>query len=348
LTFELLNNEQRTTINDKRHTKNDKRHHPMTDLSIIIVCYKGWEPLKKCLDALDSFTGNAFSLEVLIVDNKSDDDTIIEIERNFPKFRFIYNTINGGFANGCNLGAKNASGEFLLFLNPDTVASESAIYKLLLTAKQNPDYGIVSCRQINESGKEGKVTGEFPSIFNLTGFQRAIFKHRKPRTANSQPELDFPDWVSGSVILIRSELFNKLNGFDEDFWMYFEDVDLCKRVSETRKKIAYCRNITIEHNHGGSSRFNLVTASLTKTEVYISRHLYISKNKKTIEKILIQLFLVLNNLITGGIMALIGLLLFFVPKLFLRTLIYFRLLNYYFRALIWLSWVSTLSVNFHK
>lgn len=320
----------------------------MTDLSIIIVCFKGWEPLKKCLGALDKFTGNTFSHEVIIVDNKSDDETIISIERKFPKFRFIYNTVNGGFANGCNLGARKASGEFLLFLNPDTVASESAIYKLLQVAKQNPGYGIVSCRQINKSGKESRVTGAFPSILNLTGFQRAIFKDRKHQTANPLPERDFPDWVSGSVILMSSELFNKLNGFDEDFWMYFEDVDICKRVSETGKKIAFCRNITIEHNHGGSSRINMKTKSLTKTEVYISRHLYINKHKNFIENILIQLFLVINNLISGGIIALIGLLLFFIPKLFLRSLIYFRLLNYYFRSLVRLSWVSPLSVNFHK
>ncbi len=286
----------------------------MTDLSIIIVCHKGWERLIKCLHALDSFTGKAFSHEVIIVDNKSEDVTIFDLEKKFPKFRFIYNTVNGGFANGCNLGARNASGKFLLFLNPDTVATESEIGKLLQVAGQNPDYGIVSCRQVNETGKEGNAEGVFPSFFNLTGFQRAIFKHlgpptahREPHTASRTPDIDFPDWVSGSVILIRHELFTKVNGFDEDFWMYFEDVDLCKRVSETGAKIAFCRNITIEHNHGGSSRINLKTASLTKTQVHISRHLYISKHKKSTAKIMIQIFLVLNNLISGGIMAIIGL-----------------------------------------
>lgn len=327
----------------------------MTDLSIIIVCYKGWDRLNKCLDSLNSFSGKSFTSEVIIVDNKSDDNIILEIADRFPRFRFIFNEINGGFANGCNLGARNSSGEFLLFLNPDTVASESEIEKLLNVAKQNPAFSIVSCRQVNEYRKESISAGPFPSIFNLTGFQRAILQRPKPDTRDltpvarrPTPDISYPDWVSGSVILIRRESFIKLGGFDEDFWMYFEDVDLCKRVRNVHEEIAYCSDITIEHNHGGSSRVNLRTASLTKTEVNISRHVYISKHKTGFEKILIQTFLVINNLLSGGIMATFGLMFFFIPKLFSRTLIFFRLIGYYAGAATRLSWLSPRSVNFHN
>lgn len=313
----------------------------MTDLSIIIVSYKGWERLTKCLEALNSFTGKNFSTEVIVVDNRTDDETILKIEERFQKFRFIHNKINGGFANGCNLGGKNAGGEFLLFLNPDTVASESELEKLLNIAKQNPAFSILSCRQVNENGKECIVSGPFPQFFNLTGFQRAVF-------GRLTPEFSFPDWISGSVVMIRKELFQKLKGFDEDFWMYFEDVDLCRRVRNIPGEIAFCRNITIEHNHGGSSRINLKTASLTKTEVHISRHIYISKHKTGLDRVLIQTFLIINNLISGGLMALLGLLFFFVPKVFVRTLIYFRLISYYTGSLFRLSWISPRSVNFHK
>jgi GT2 family glycosyltransferase len=330
----------------------------MKDLSIITVCYKGWERLNSCLVALDSISGEKFKSEIIVVDNKSGDETILKTEEQFPGFRFIKNEINGGFANGCNLGAKNASGEFLLFLNPDTVATESEIENLLNTAKQNPGWTIVSCRQVNEKGKESVAFGPFPSLFNITGFQRAIFGHKhsalpdiadgKPDADNNQSEIFYPDWVSGSVLLIRSDTFKKLGGFDEDFWMYFEDVDLCRRVRKIEGEIAFCRNITIEHNHGGSSRISLETTSLTKTEVSISRHVYISKHKTGFEKHFIQIFLVCNNLISGGIMALIGLLLFFIPKLFSRTLIYYRLIRYYTGSLLRLSWISPRSVNFFK
>lgn len=320
----------------------------MTDLSIIIVCYKGWSRLYKCLEALDSFSGTNFRTEVIVVDNKSEDEEILKIEKQFPKFRFIYNKINGGFANGSNLGALHASGDFILFLNPDTVATEAELEKLLNIAKQHREFTVVSCKQVNESGKESIAYGPFPDLFNLTGFERAIFKSLKQQTSKTLPDISFPDWISGSVVLIRHDFFNTLKGFDEDYWMYFEDVDLCKRIRNSNGKVAFCNFVTIEHNHGGSSRTNLKTTTLTKTEVYISKHVYISKNKSGIEKYLIQVFMVLNNLISGGLMALLGLLFFFVPKIYSRAMIYSKLISYYTGSLFRLSWISLHSVNFHK
>ncbi len=321
----------------------------MTDLSVIIVSYKGWDRLLKCLESLRKYTGDHFSSEVIIVDNNSPEDRIHEIERGFPAFRFVHNKVNGGFSNGCNLGARNARGEFLLFLNPDTVAPEEETEKLLLAARQNPDYYLFSCRQVNEKGKETRVTGEFPGIWNLTGFQRSIVRlFKRKRRDEVIREILFPDWVSGSVIMMRKEIFQRIRGFDEDFWMYYEDVDICRRISNTGGKVAYFRNITIEHNHGGSSRINTQTASLTKTEVNISRHVYISKNKSGIEKYVIQLFLILNNLISGLLLALPGALLFFIPGLFARTLIFIKLSGYYIGALSGLTWISPRSVNYNK
>ena len=320
----------------------------MTDLSIIIVCYKGWPRLYKCLEALNSFTGAAFSTEVIVVDNKSGDEEILKIEKQFSKFRFIHNEINGGFANGSNLGVRHASGDYILFLNPDTVATESEIEKLLSVAKQNIKFTVVSCKQVSETGKESIAYGPFPDLFNLTGFQRAIFKSLRLQTKNPVTDISFPDWISGSVVLIRHDTFNILNGFDEDYWMYFEDVDLCKRIRDINGKVAFCNFVTIEHNHGGSSRINLKTTTLTKTEVYISRHVYMSKNKKGIEKLLIQSFMVFNNLISGFLMAFLGLVFFFIPKVYSRTLIYYKLICYYIASLFRLSWISPRSVNFHK
>jgi GT2 family glycosyltransferase len=317
----------------------------MTDLSIIIVCYKGWERLIKCLEALSLFSGGSFKAEVIVVDNKSGEETIFKIQERFTKFRFIFNEINGGFANGCNLGAKYAEGDFLLFLNPDTIVAESEVQKLLNTAKVNPEYSIVSCKQVNEYGKESIAYGTFPSSFNLTGFQRAIFRNRINQSSSNLPEISFPDWVSGSVILIKKETYRRMEGFDEDFWMYYEDVDLCRRVRNNGGEVAFCRNIFIEHNHGGSSRIDLKTTSLTKCEVLISRHVYISKHLTGYNKFLIQSFLVLNNLISGFILAFVGLLLFFIRGLISRTLLFSRLIRYYTESVLRLSWISPRSVN---
>lgn len=320
----------------------------MMDISIVIVCYKGWARLTKCLESLDAFTGKNISTEVIVVDNKSEEIAIEEIKAEFPRFTFLKNEVNGGFGNGNNLGAKSAKGEFLLFLNPDTVAFEEEIEKLLLVARQNPSFGIVSCHQENERGKESIASGPFPHLFNLTGFQRTVIKCLTPHSSPLTPEISLPDWVSGSVIFIKKELFFRLKGFDDDFWMYSEDVDLCKRVRNLQLEVAFCNDITIEHNHGGSSRINLKTASLTKTEVHISRHLYISKHKTGLTRFIMQFFLIVNNLITTGIMAIIGLIFFFVPKVFARTLIFIRLSSYYFSVLLKLSWISPRSVNYSR
>jgi GT2 family glycosyltransferase len=342
----------------------------MTDLSIITVSYKGWDRLRKSLDALSSFKADKIVTEVIIVDNNSDDGTLSELESQYPSVKFVRNPVNGGFANGCNLGAEHSTGEYLLFLNPDTVASEDALEKLLEIARLHTDISILSCRQVNEKGKESIASGEFPEFWNLTGFLRAVSKsakalfsvftqhrvpsteHPAPRSASWRthpapltPDLTFPGWVSGSVILIRKDLFQNIDGFDEDFWMYYEDVDICKRVCVSGSKVAICNNVTIEHNHGGSSRVNIRTTALTKTEVNISRHVYISKHKSGIERLFIQSFLVINNLLSSGIMALIGILFFFVPKLFARTLIFVRLAKYYSGALKKRSWISPRSVS---
>jgi GT2 family glycosyltransferase len=311
------------------------------DLSVIIVCYKGWERFAKCLEALGSFTGEDFSMEVIVVDNNSGEGKIDEFENKYPQFRFILNSINGGYANGCNLGAAESRGNQLLILNPDTIAKESEIGKLLKEARVNPGLFIFSCRQVRENGKESKATGSFPGLFKSEARSRS-------RQKKTDENISYPDWVSGSVMLIQKEIFEKLGGFDEDFWMYYEDVDLCRRARDLGGEIVFFNKITIEHYHGGSSRINLKTTSITKCEVQISRHLYIHKHKTGIERSIIQSFIVADNLLIGIITGLIGLLFFFVPKLFVRFLILMRVISYYYGSLSRRSWKSRRSVNFRK
>ncbi len=290
--------------------------------------------------------------EVLIADNCSEDEGIDLLEKTFPQFRFLHNSVNGGFASGCNLGASRASGEFLLFLNPDTVVAPGAVESLVEEARRHPDFTICSCRQVKQNGSESIAWGVFPGLWNITGLQRAIGRvlrgRIKVKTDPANTEIWFPDWVSGSVILIRKSDFIAAGGFDNDYWMYFEDVDLCKRISAKGGKVALFRNITIEHNHGGSSRINIRTASKTKCEVMISRHIYISKHKRGIEKVVTQAFLVLNNLISGLIPAVAGMILPFIPKVGVRAAVYSRLVRYYFKASLKASWVSPNSVNYGR
>jgi GT2 family glycosyltransferase len=322
------------------------------DLSIIIVNYRGWKQLRECLNSLSGFSGISFRTEVIIVDNNSGDGLLEVFRSDYPRFIFILNKVNGGFANGCNLGSSVAKGDYFLFLNPDTIASEKDVEKLLKRSKENPGNYITSCRQVNATGKENRAFGLFPGIGTLTGPGRAIYRILNRNNVAgklvAKENLITPDWVSGSVIMIRNEIFRKLGGFDEDFWMYYEDTDLCKRARNLGGEIAYYTDITIQHNHGGSSRINLKTTSLTKTEVIISGHNYIEKHKSGAVRFFIQVYLVLINIITGALMSLIGLLFFASPEMVVRIHIFDRLVRYYFSALKRRSWISPRSAGFHE
>jgi hypothetical protein len=317
------------------------------DLSIIIVCFKGWEKLDRCLESLDSFTCEKFSMEVIVVDNNPGNETIAKLEEKFRKFRFIRNKINGGFAYGCNTGAANSTGDNLLFLNPDTVAKEAAVIKLLDAIRSNHDFFIASCTQILRSGKSSKATGSFPGLLHLRTSDKPSSGLKKKVQKFCESSL-FPDWVSGSVMMMRKEIFSKLNGFDEDFWMYSEDVDICRRARDLGGEIVFLTDITIDHDHGGSSRTDIKTTSITKCEVQISKHLFIHKHKSGTERIFMHSILAADNLITGVITGFLGLIFFSVPHLLVRLLIFIRIMSYYLVSFRRKSWISPRSVNFNK
>ena len=257
----------------------------MPDISVIIVNYRGWKRLAQCLDSLDSIEDLRFTYEVSIIDNHSDDGEFDNFRRRYPKFSFILNAGNLGFSNGCNLGAENARGAYLLFLNPDTIVTPDALLGLLEETRKRRLFSIISCRQFRENGAEERPFGEFLTPSNLTGWLRAsakILSRIKSRRFHQTEKYIYPDWISGSVVMISRESFLKLGGWDDDFWMYFEDVDLCRRASLRKGEIVFLRNVSIEHNHGGASRINPHITVLTKTEVEISRHVYISKHESGI------------------------------------------------------------------
>ncbi len=317
----------------------------MKDLSIIIVNYRSWDKLSHCLDSLASISESYFTFEVIIVDNFSSDGKISNFRQIYPQFTFILNEGNYGFSNGNNLGATNSHGKYLLFLNPDTIVSEKALLAMLDQAKVSRANSIISCRQVRENGTEDKPYGIFPSPMSLTGWTRALTRLFNVNDNFRQNErFIFPDWVSGSIMMMSKTSFNTIGKWNERFWMYFEDVDFCKRARELNGVIFLLKSVSVVHMHGGSSRLDTEIAALTKTEVNISRHEYISLNENGLKEVLIHAFLILNNLIFGFISAIPGLVLFFNKRFFTATKAYSRLLNYYFNAFLHDTWISPRSV----
>ena len=150
------------------------------------------------------------------------------------------------------------------------------------------------------------------------------------------------------MVFISREWFDKIKGWNEDYWMYFEDVDLCHKVTLNGGKIAVTRKTTIFHKHGGASRINVKTKALTKTEVIISKHVYISNYFNVSEQILIQTLLILDTVIKKLILSILSLFLFFIPKLIVHRLLLKNIIRYYYQAILNKTWISPRSMNYLK
>ena len=322
------------------------------DISIIIVNYRGWKALDECLESIETIISNTFSFEVIVVDNASNDGQFPVFKQKYSKFTFIENTGNNGFSNGCNFGASIATGNHFLFLNPDTKLTLEALETLLQTAVSHPEIGILSCLQINENNVFYKQNNLFPALGRFFGISRAIFrklnKAKLEKRFNTTTDLFYPDWVTGAVVFISRNWFDKIKSWNEDYWLYFEDVDLCKKVSDLGGKVAVTRKATIFHQHGGASRLNVKTKALTKTEVIISKHVYISNQFSTGIQVYLQSLLIFGVLLEKALLSFLSLFLFFIPKLKVNRLMLKNLSIYYFNALQKQTWISPRAMNYLK
>lgn len=266
-------------------------------LSIIIINYNLAKEIEDCLNSLllvlDSLKD--FRYEIIIVDNNSPDKKLPETERKFKRdnINFFYLEENVGFGKGCNYGFTKASGEYICFLNPDTIIKENIFLPILEVFKKDKSIGIVGPKQRTRSPFFDFSAGFYPNLlfelFNLFGvgvfFEGFLVfwltKIRKNKILKV-------DWILGAAIFIKSRLFQSINGFDKDYFMFYEEVDLCKRVSNKGFKIIYCPQYSIHHigSVSGKKDYTLYTI-----RTYSSKYLYISKHYKSIYGFLMKLLL---------------------------------------------------------
>ncbi|RXG16834.1 glycosyltransferase family 2 protein [Leeuwenhoekiella aestuarii] len=322
------------------------------ELSVIIVNYKAWKALEDCLNSLVPVFSNFGNLEVIIVDNQSGDDEFAIFKSKFPEFCFIQNSGNNGFSNGCNLGATSAKGDFFLFLNPDTTITAKTLKDLFNTYKTHDEIGILSCRQYNENGTYYKQNLLLPNLFTFFGTFRAAYralnKSKLQQKFTPHNELTYPDWVTGAVVFISKEVFEKIKGWNEDYWLYYEDVDLCKKVLNAGYKVGVLHSTELFHAHGGASRINLKTKALTKTEVIISKHTYISNHFDPLAKIVTNTLLIFSVLIEKSLLSALSFLLLFNIKLKVNRLILINLIKYYLNVLKHKTWISPRAMNYKQ
>ena len=316
---------------------------PQMKLSIIIVNYRAWGHLQNALDALaDDFPSD---WEIIIVDNESEPASFSAFEQKNAWVRLVANPVNSGFGFGCIIGVKEASGEQLLFMNPDVIATATQIRELINEKAKDSQIALLSPKQVGVDGKPQKVFDEFPDWVNqskiLKSLRRVIFPERKPDPRTDYEELVFCDWVTGSCLLVDRADYDAIGGWSPDFWMYVEDADLCRRAHDLGMRVAYTPNVQVIHAHGGSSRINVAVKSMTKLEVIISKHVYNARHAKPLARFIIHFLIPLLRLPGLVVAFLLDLLTARqVATLNVRTGVLSGLLSYYWGALKNHSWLS--------
>lgn len=229
------------------------------DLSIIIVNYNSRNKLLNCLASL---TGPFFvehQTEIIVVDNHSHDD-LSDLPDSFPGLTLITSHYNRGMGGGNNLGLEKATGKYVLVLNPDTIAKPGAISELFRYLEDNPAVGLVGPKLLYPDGSLQYSCARFPTFFMPVlrrTFLGDYFRERRDSFLmaefNHQEIMDV-DWLMGSCLMFRRQL-RLADGswfyprFDERYFMYFEDIDLCRTILEKNYQVTYNPQAVFIHDH---------------------------------------------------------------------------------------------------
>ncbi len=258
------------------------------DLSVIILNWNARNYLEKSLESLVC-AAHDLNFEVIVVDNDSEDESVALVQEKFPTVAVIANRENRGFGAGNNLALPQAKGRYTLFLNPDTVVTAGALAGMVAFADAHPDIGILGPKLRNGDGSLQYSCRRFPNL--ATGFFRntplgRLLPKNKFASDYLMKEFDHAapldvDWVSGAALMMRRELINQIGAFDEDFFMYCEDVDVCWRAGKAvmpngkNWRVTYFPGSVIYHLIGKSS--DLVPTRMTY-EFHRSQYLFYKKH----------------------------------------------------------------------
>lgn len=267
-------------------------------ISVIIINYNLEDEISNCLysllntfSAIENFSD---SFEIIILDNNSPNKKFSELKLKFnhPNIHFLNSDINLGFGKGCNLAASRAKGKYLLFLNPDTIVHKDIFSPILEFIESDNKIGIVGPKQQTRkpffdfsAGFSPNLFFEFFNLFGAGVFLEGLIIY--VLTKFSSKEYFDVNWILGAAIFIKKDLFEKVKGFNKDFFMFFEEVDLCKRVRNEGYRVIYFHKQEIRHIGSVSGKKNYFLYTI---RTYASKNLYLKKHYKfPIKQLLILL-----------------------------------------------------------
>ena len=270
--------------------------------SIIIVNYNSTGFLSKCLKSI-SEDSSGLNTETIVVDNNSPQRDIENFPVLFPSVRFIFRNVNDGFGAGCNKGASVANGRYLLFLNPDTILPEGSLAQLVEFMESEDSAGACAPVYENFEGNLVYTYNRFPNIrweFNeflgkgndkveasLLGDKRIIEKSSDPMRV---------DWLTGACLLVRRNVFFEVGCFDEDYFLYYEDTDLQKKISEMGAGIFCIPKIRIKH-FVNSSVFEDKGRTIYHFHINRSKMIYYYKNEKFLKRNIVRIMMIAGVLL---------------------------------------------------
>jgi GT2 family glycosyltransferase len=231
------------------------------DLSVLIVTYNSAGLIDALLHGLSRQTAR-MNAEVVLVDNASHDGTADAVAQRHPGVRLLRSSQNLGFAAGNNLAARHARGRVLLLLNPDALPEPGCVARALALMDSHPDVGLAGARLLAEDGSTQPSGRMFPTLVQeaivMSGlaarYPRSRWFGRLDRTWADPAHAAPVDWVPGAFALIRRSLFERLGGFDERFFLYYEEVDLCRRIRDAGYRVQYWPELQVQHIGGVSAR----------------------------------------------------------------------------------------------
>lgn len=233
----------------------------MITVSIIVLSYNTKELLRSCLESIYNYLPKEI-FEVIVLDNASKDGSAEMVKKDFPQVNLIISEKNLGFAKGINTATKDAKGKYLFFLNSDAVLQDDSVLKMPQILDEEKNAGIIGGQLLHSDRSFQRSFGKFytlpHAILMLTGGEKAeLF-------LNKQKIKQKVDWVTGGFMMIKRNLFEELGGFDEDYFMYIEDMDLCYRAQKKGYDTYFDPDIEAIHSNQGSSNRSFAIKQIHK------------------------------------------------------------------------------------
>jgi GT2 family glycosyltransferase len=250
-------------------------------LSIIIITKDTEQLLKSLLLSIEKDTTlNPYIQDIIVIDNASADGTEVMIREEFPSLQYVKNNENKGFAASANMGIARAKGDYLLFLNSDTRLIDGEIVKMLHFMEEHKDVGICGPQlvfpdmrlQRSFAAAPSLLSELLPQLLRIPGHQSPVTNHHPPSTSHGIIDVSS---LIGAAILVRKSLLKRFGGFDEQFFFFLEETDLCLRARSMGQRVVFLPDVKVIHLQGETVRKTWVKGRI---EYNISLHKFIKKH----------------------------------------------------------------------